>query len=73
MRAIEYKGSKCAWCGYRYDGTNGAAFDFHHVDPKKDTKATVKFGWSWKKIKQEIDLCECVCVLCHRLHRSTSY
>lgn len=29
VKAILYKGGKCAVCGAEYDGTNGAIFDFH--------------------------------------------
>lgn len=70
VRAIQYKGSKCSICGCEYDGTNGAIFDFHHVDPLvKDTeisKLLISPNFS-DKLKEELDKCICVCSNCHRL------
>ena len=73
IRAIKQKGGKCAWCGRLYDGTNGAGFDFHHVKPKEDATATIKFSWCWERVEKEIQQCECVCAWCHRLFHSEKY
>jgi len=62
--AREYKGGKCALCGYN---KSQRALSFHHVDPKrKDFGISVKgLTRSWEKIKQEIDKCILVCANCH--------
>ncbi len=63
--AVEYKGGKCAVCGYnRYIG----ALDLHHLDPKTKEFGIGQKGYtrSWKKVKQEADKCILVCANCHR-------
>ena len=67
---IKLSGEKCKYCGYKFNGTNDCAFDFHHKDPE-----TKEFGlnqnslqrYSWEKILNEFKKCELVCALCHRL------
>lgn len=67
VKAILYKGCKCAVCGIRYDG------DFHHLNPKEK-----EYGWgklragSWDSIKKGLDKEICVCPNCHRLIHSQS-
>jgi len=63
--AINYKGNKCAICGY---DTCIDALEFHHLDSEKK-----KFGLStrgltrsWDEIKKELDKCILVCANCHR-------
>jgi 5-methylcytosine-specific restriction endonuclease McrA len=65
LKAIEYKGSKCIFCGYK---KCIEALDFHHIDEK-----TKKFGLSekgmtrsWEKTKEELDKCILICANCHR-------
>ncbi|PIT91067.1 hypothetical protein COU17_02140 [Candidatus Kaiserbacteria bacterium CG10_big_fil_rev_8_21_14_0_10_49_17] len=62
--AREYKGGKCAICGYK---KCQRALSFHHIDPKrKDFGLSVKgLTRSWEKIKKEIDKCILVCANCH--------
>jgi predicted HNH restriction endonuclease len=70
-KAIEYKGGKCCFCGYK---KFGGALEFHHVDEnKKDFGISLKgLTRSWAKIKNEIDKCVLVCANCHReLHGGT--
>ena len=62
---IEYKGGKCAICGYK---KCIAAFDLHHING-----STKEFGLSqrgltrsWEKIKAEADKCILLCANCHR-------
>jgi 5-methylcytosine-specific restriction endonuclease McrA len=63
--AREYKGGKCALCGYN---RCPSALDFHHRDPrKKDFGLSVRgLTRSWEKIKKEIDKCILICANCHR-------
>lgn len=63
--AIELKGGKCMFCGYR---KTSAALDFHHIDGK-----TKEFGISldgitrsWQRVSKELEKCVLVCANCHR-------
>jgi hypothetical protein len=65
LQLIEYKGGKCANCGY--DKMIPGAYDFHHRNPE-----TKEFGIacegktkSIKKLKEEADKCDLLCKLCH--------
>lgn len=64
-QAVEYKGSKCMFCGYK---KCQAALDFHHLDAKKKEFGLSRNGItrSWEKTKQELDKCILVCSNCHR-------
>lgn len=67
LAAVEYKGGRCVKCGWQ---GHPAAFDFHHKDPAKKDFAigcglTATMGW--KRIKQELDKCDLLCVMCHRI------
>ncbi len=62
--AIEYKGGKCAICGYdKYAGS----LSLHHLDPKlKDFGLSVRgLTRSWSKIQVELDKCILLCLNCH--------
>ena len=63
--AIEYKGGKCAICGY---SKCSGALEFHHLDKtSKDFGLSVRgLTRSWKKIQIESDKCILVCSNCHR-------
>ena len=63
--AIEYKGGKCAICGY---DSCIEALEFHHKDVNGKDFGISKSGItrSWEKIKAEIDKCALVCANCHR-------
>ena len=63
-QSIEYKGGKCALCGYK---KSTRALGFHHLDP-----STKEFGLShrgftrsWEKTKVELDKCILLCANCH--------
>ncbi len=46
------------------------AFDFHHRDPTTKTAniaAMIRDGLGWQIIKTELDKCDLLCCLCHRL------
>jgi len=64
-KCLDYKGYNCSKCNYgKYTG----ALDFHHVDPKKklfSISNAYKLGFSWRKIKKELDKCILVCKNCH--------
>jgi len=62
--AREYKGDKCAICGY---DRCQRALGFHHIDPKKKDFGLSARGLtrSWEKIKKEIDKCILICANCH--------
>lgn len=74
---IEYKGSKCAICGTKYNGKNGAIFDFHHVNPnEKDFNITTVLRHYSKipeRVWKEVDKCILVCSNCHRQLHSDKY
>ena len=63
--AVSYLGSKCIDCGWEglYTG-----FDFHHRDPKyKKFNIGTIANKSWEIVKKELDKCDLLCSLCHRL------
>lgn len=62
--AREYKGGKCAVCGYK---KCQRALSFHHKNPnQKDFGLSVRgLTRSWEKIKAEIDKCILLCANCH--------
>ena len=64
FQAVIYLGGKCSCCGYdKYL----CALDIHHIDPKdKDEKFRRHSGWSWERLKQELDKCILLCANCHR-------
>ncbi len=65
QKSIEYKGGKCACCGY---ADHPGVLDFHHVDPSTKEFSIGDKGYtrSWEKIKAELDKCILVCANCHR-------
>jgi len=63
LKAIEYKGGKCAECGY---DKSHSALQFHHLDPaKKDFSISAVKSSSWENIKPELDKCILLCANCH--------
>ena len=71
-KAVEYKGGKCAICGYN---KSIDALDFHHVDPDiKDFNVSDAYGKAWSTVQAELDKCILLCANCHReLHGSEKY
>jgi hypothetical protein len=62
-RSLTYKGGKCIICGFHKYSSSLA---FHHVDSsKKDVAFRHMRGWSWERIRQELDKCEILCKNCH--------
>lgn len=69
-KSFEYLGGKCSNPDCllpKYDWPL-SIYEFHHRDPKsKEFGIASKFYYSWTKLKKELDKCELLCVLCHRL------
>jgi len=63
--AIDYKGGKCALCGY---DKCLQALEFHHVNGGgKDFGISAKgYTRSWNQVKSELDKCILLCANCHR-------
>jgi len=63
--ACEYKGGKCAICGYK---RSIEALEFHHLDPKKKDFGVSEDGLTraWERVKKEIEKCILICANCHR-------
>ena len=62
IKAIGYKGGKCAICNYNKCERNMV---FHHLDPKiKEFNISGK-TISWDRIKKELDKCVLLCCRCH--------
>jgi predicted RNA-binding Zn-ribbon protein involved in translation (DUF1610 family) len=64
VMAVAYLGGECKECGFK---GNPSAFAFHHRDSdSKEFNLSCKFDrLSWKKLKEELDKCDLVCVRCH--------
>jgi 5-methylcytosine-specific restriction endonuclease McrA len=63
--AVEYKGGKCAICGY---SKCIEALELHHINPKEKTFGIGAKGYTraWNKVQQELDKCILLCANCHR-------
>jgi hypothetical protein len=64
-------GGKCSRCDWSGDISG---FDFHHLDPSvKDFNPNGRelASKSWTIVKTELDKCELLCALCHRLEHSS--
>lgn len=63
---IEYLQDKyCSRCQIK----DIEVLDFHHKDPNEKEYSVADMlthGYSWKRIRKEIDKCEIVCANCHR-------
>lgn len=65
---VEYLGCKCNRCGWSGDLSG---FDFHHIDGKDFNLGAAKMAnTKWSEIKKELDKCELLCALCHRIEHS---
>ena len=60
---IEYKGSKCEYCGY---DKCMRALEFHHLNPnEKDFGLSRCLSKSIPLLKKEVDKCILLCSNCH--------
>ena len=65
-QAIEYLGGRCAMCGLHDNRI--AVYEFHHRDPStKLFNIAHRLGYGWDKIKNELDKCDLLCAICHRV------
>lgn len=67
IKAVEYLGGKCH-CGF---SGHPILFDFHHRDPQaKEFDWTILRKKSWELITNELDKCDLICCMCHRLRHA---
>lgn len=67
--AVEYLGGKCK-CGWSGDVSG---FDFHHRNPEEKSfniSGLKLASISWEEAKVELNKCDLLCALCHRLEHS---
>jgi hypothetical protein len=67
---IGIMGGQCKKCKFKYNGKNGASFDFHHIDPKTKKFALSYTGlnrYSRAQVDLELKKCILLCSNCHRL------
>jgi DNA-directed RNA polymerase subunit RPC12/RpoP len=62
LRALAYKGGKCAICGY---SKCVRALNFHHVGGNKDFGVAANHCRKWDDVKVELDKCVLLCSNCH--------
>jgi hypothetical protein len=63
--AVAYLGGKCNECGLVDDCID--VYDFHHKDQnEKDFTISQRRGWSFERLKVELDKCVLLCANCHR-------
>jgi hypothetical protein len=59
-KIIKHLGSKCVQCGSEYD------LQIDHMDhTRKNYTVMSHWGWSWKKLLEELKLCQLLCSNCH--------
>lgn len=70
IELIKIKGGECKFCGYKFTGDNECCFDFHHIDPKTKKFALNQAQLNKKSIElilEELEKCDLLCALCHRV------
>jgi len=68
--AVEHLGGECNRC--RWVG-NLAGFDIHHKDTEVKTfnpSAVHLANRTWEEVKKELETCELLCAICHRLEHN---
>jgi len=66
--AVTYLGGSCNRCDWSGDLSG---YDFHHTDGKDFNLTGVSMAnRKWGEVKKELDRCELLCALCHRLEHS---
>lgn len=67
-KVLEYMGGKCVSCGF---DKFKSSLDIHHISPKeKDINFSSYRGWSWDRIKEEVDKCVLLCKNCHSAYHA---
>lgn len=67
---FEYLGGKCSNpnCPLPDRDWPSSIYEFHHRDPaEKSFTIAGKYDKSWSSLKKELDKCDLLCVLCHRM------
>lgn len=75
IELIGILGGCCEVCQLKYDGTNGAAFEFHHKD-SKDKSFTIGKSLTDKSMEdliEEVAKCQLLCSNCHQIHHIGNY
>lgn len=69
QKAVNYLGGKCVKCGYNQ---NIEALDFDHINPstKKLEPSIMLRGRKWEEVISELDKCQILCAICHRIKTS---
>lgn len=69
------KGGQCEECSLKYDGENGAIFQFHHKEPttKKFTVGSNLTNRTIAELQLEVDKCSLLCANCHSTHHVGEY
>lgn len=70
-KAIELLGNQCKDCG-----ATGSPwiFDFHHRDMESKEFSWGEFRTSnWAKLKAELEKCDLLCAVCHRLRHEKNW
>lgn len=72
QKAFEYKGGKCSnpECPISHLDLPIGAFDYHHRDPSTKVggiTALLSRLAGWETVQAELDKCDLLCCLCHRL------
>lgn len=73
LKAVEYLGGSCinTACPLSAFEIAPVLFDFHHRDGKDSGIAKLLSKQrSWRVIEAELDKCDLLCVVCHRLHHA---
>ena len=75
VELILYKGGKCKSCLLKYNGKNGALFQFHHRDPSQKIfqLGNQITNRKWTIIIKEVDKCDLLCANCHSLIESKEF
>jgi DNA-binding CsgD family transcriptional regulator len=61
-KLVDYMGGECVKCGYN---RCLSALEFHHLDPTQKDFSISSKGWSFERLKSEVNKCILVCKNCH--------
>lgn len=67
-------GKECAWCERKCTEDNACGFDFDHLDENtKHQKISIMRYYSRESILKEINKCQLLCAICHKLKSKYGY
>lgn len=68
LAIVSHLGGRCVKCGW---AGPVSGFDLHHRDPsKKDFRFGQALNRSWSLVRREVEKCDLLCALCHRLEHA---